>query len=125
MTKMKILSQIGIVLGICLVAELIAEILPVAFPASVISMILLFVLLLLRVIKPQHIKEKSSFLQQNMAFFFIPAGVGIMSQYEFIKNSILPLLIICILTTLITFAVTAITAGLIIKLQEKLKQIGR
>ena len=44
---MRILTQIGIVLGVCLVGELVAQVLPFPFPSSVIAMVLLFLLLLL------------------------------------------------------------------------------
>lgn len=117
---MKIMTQIGIVFGVCLLGKVIAAILPIAFPDSVISMILLFVLLLLKVIKIHHIKEKADFLLRNMAFFFIPAGVGIMDNYTSLKGSILPLLAVCVLTTIITFAATAFTVRAVISVQNRL-----
>ena len=59
---MKILIQIGIVLGIYWLSEGIAAILPFSFPASVISLILVLVLLLLRVLKEEQIREKADFV---------------------------------------------------------------
>ena len=53
---MAILTQIGVVLGVCLVGELVAQVLPFPFPSSVIAMVLLFVLLCAKVIKPHHIR---------------------------------------------------------------------
>lgn len=114
----KILWQIGIVLGICLIGEGISRLLPIPFPASVISMILLFIVLLTKGLKPDHLKQKADFLTKNMAFFFIPAGVGVMNVYPQIKNSILPLLLVCVLTSIITFGVTATTVRAVIRLQE-------
>ena len=75
---MKIILQIGLVLGICLLGEALSLVLPIPFPGSVIAMIFLFLLLLSGRLRPEHIREKSDFLLQNMAFFFIPAGVGIL-----------------------------------------------
>ena len=49
---MAILTQIGVVLGVCLVGELVAQVLPFPFPSSVIAMVLLFVLLCAKVINP-------------------------------------------------------------------------
>ena len=117
---MKVILQIGIVFGVCLIGEAIASFLPFSFPASVISMILLFLLLCLKVLKIDHIRQKADFLLQNMAFFFIPAGVGILEQFEFVKDSVWQLLLICFVTTLITFGVTAVTVRFGVWLQAKL-----
>lgn len=115
---MKILTQIGIVLGVCLVGEWISAFLPFPFPSSVIGMILLFLLLCTKILKPHHIREKAAFLQKNMAFFFIPAGVGIMAYFDVLRGSILPLLAICVLTTGITFAATAFSVMAIMRIQQ-------
>lgn len=116
---MKLMLQIGVVFLICLTGEGISYLLPITFPGSVISMILLFLLLFFQVLKPDHIKEKSDFLLKNMAFFFIPAGVSIIEYFDVIKGSIIPLLIVCILTTIITFGTTALTVSTVIKLQNR------
>lgn len=116
---MKIILQIGVVLAICLLGEGISLLLPIPFPGSVIAMILLFLLLLSGLLRPEHIRQKSDFLLQNMAFFFIPAGVGIVEYAEDLLPFLLPLLLICVITTVLTFAASAFTAKLVIHLQEK------
>lgn len=55
-----------------------------------------------------------------MAFFFIPAGVGILEQFEFVKDSMWQLLLICLVTTLLTFGVTAAAVRFGVWLQKKL-----
>ena len=116
---MAILTQIGVVLGVCLAGELVAQILPFPFPSSVIAMVLLFVLLCAKVIKPHHIRQKGDFLLKNMAFFFIPAGVGILEHFDQLKGNLLPFLAVCVLTTFITFFVSAMTVRLMMALQKK------
>ena len=116
---MKIILQIGVVLAICLLGEGVSLLFPIPFPGSVIAMILLFLLLLSGLLRPEHIRQKSDFLLQNMAFFFIPAGVGIMEYAEDLLPFLLPLLLICVITTVLTFAASALTAKLVIHLQEK------
>lgn len=120
--KFRLLIQIGIVFGVCLIGEGVSLLLPFAFPGSVISMILLFFLLLCKVIKVEHIKQKADFLLKNMAFFFIPAGVSIIDQVPFIKDSVLPLLLICFITTILTFFATAMTVRGVVWLQNRLKK---
>ena len=55
---MKIILQIGLVLGICLLGEALSLVLPIPFPGSVIAMIFLFLLLLSGRLRPEHIREK-------------------------------------------------------------------
>ena len=122
---MKMILQIGVVLGICLLGEGISLLLPIPFPGSVIAMVLLFLLLLSRVLRPDHIRQKSDFLLQNKAFFFIPAGVGIMEYAEELLPFLLPLLLICLITTILTFAASALTATLVIHIQQKHSKTGK
>lgn len=122
--KVKLLVQIGIVFGICLVGEGIAAVLPFTFPASVLSMLLLFVLLLCGVLKVEHIREKGDFLLKNMAFFFIPSGVALLEQVDFLKGKIMILLLICLITMVLTFAATAFTVRLVSPLAEASEKGG-
>ena len=121
---MKLILQIGVVFLICLLGEGIAGVLPIPFPSSVISMLLLFLLLLLRILRPEHIRQKTDFLLKNMAFFFIPAGVGILKQFSYIQGSLLPLLVICAASTILTFAATAFTVKGVSALQRRLRKRG-
>lgn len=117
---MNILLQLAMLLLICLAGEGLALLLPFAFPSSVISMLLLFLLLLTGAIKLCQIDDVTGFLTKNMAFFFIPAGVEIMENYQPVADRILPLLCVLVLTTVITFAVTAYTVRLCLFVQKKL-----
>ena len=119
---MKIIYQIGIIFALCWVSEIIEAFLPFAFPASVIGMILLFILLAFRVLKVEHIREKSDFLLSNMAFFIIPAGVSIINYFDVLKGNVGKLLLICFLTTILTFATTAWTIRGVLRLQNRGKK---
>lgn len=106
---MDVLGEIGLIFGICLVGEGIAAILPVAFPASVISMILLMALLMAGVVKTRHIQRVSGFLLANMAFVFLPACVSVMEHADVILPRIVPVFLICFLTTPLIYLATAWT----------------
>ena len=121
---MKGLFQIGIVFAVCFAGELLSMAIPITIPASVMSMALLFVLLLVKWIKPRHIERFGDFLLKNMAFFFIPAGVAIMEQFDLLKDYLLPFLLICFVTTIITFLATAYTVKAVMALQKKLRGTG-
>ncbi len=113
---MKIIKQFGIIFSLCWLATVIEGLLPIAFPASVIAMLLLLVCLLAGVLKIDHIREKSDFLLANMAFFFIPAGVNVINYLDILKENWLPLLLICVITTVVTFAATAYSVRLAMRL---------
>lgn len=115
---MKLLLQIAVLLGICLVGEGLSSLLPFPFPASVISMILLFVLLAVGWLRVEHIRQKADFLLKNMAFFFVPSGVGLMEHFEVVGQNLLPLLVICTVSTFLTFGATALTVKLVNRLQN-------
>lgn len=120
--RLKSLVQIGVVFLICIIGELISKLLPFAFPGSVIAMLVLFVLLFFGILKTEHIKDKTDFMLNNMAFFFIPSSVGIINYYSNIKSVIIPFVFICIITTLITFLATAYTVKAVMKLQRMIKE---
>ena len=119
---MNIIKQIGIIFSICWISVVAESLLPFAFPASVIGMVLLLACLLTGILKTEHIQEKSGFLLSNMAFFFIPAGVNVINYLDILKENWLPLLAICILTTIITFGATAYSVRLTMRLLTKKKE---
>lgn len=119
---MKIIKQVGIIFLICWLGIVIEKLLPFSFPSSIIGMILLFVCLLTGILKIEHIQEKSDFLLSNMAFFFVPAGVSIVNYLDTLKDSFLPLIIICVVSTVITFAVTAWSIRLTVHLMNRRKK---
>ena len=123
---MRILKQIGFIFGICLVGQLIAELIPVSFPGSVMSMVLLFILFVLNWANPEKLKNVNDFLLENMSFFFVPSAVSIITKFDLIKNSIFQILIICVISFVLTFAVTAYTVTFVMKIQERFrrKRIG-
>ena len=122
---MKIIKQIGIIFTVCWVSLAIEKILPFAFPASVIGMILLLICLMAGILKMEHIQEKADFLLENMAFFFIPAGVSIINYFDVLKNSVIQLIVICVVSTVVTFAVTAYTVTFTIRLMNRRKEEKR
>lgn len=119
---LKIITQVGIIFGVCWAAQIVEQALPFAFPASVIGMILMFLLLAFRVLKVDHIREKSDFLLGNMAFFFIPAGVSIINYFDVLKDWVFQLIFICIVTTVITFVVTAYSMRFVMYLMARFSE---
>ena len=108
---MKLFREAIIIFGIYLLGVLITDITGVPIPGNVIGMVILFLLLYLKVIKVEQISTISNFFLEHLAFFFIPAGVGLISTFSVIKNIWLQLLIVCFVTT----AITMICTGLVVQ----------
>lgn len=116
---MKIMYQIAIIFSVCWISQVIEALLPFAFPASVIGMVLLLLLLCTGALRMEHIREKSDFLLSNMAFFFVPAGVSIINYADVLRSSAVQLVIICLVTTVLTFGATAWSIRLTLHLMER------
>lgn len=119
---MKITLQVAVVFLISWLGSIISEILPIPIPGSVLGMILLFVLLMLKVLKVEHIRQKIDFLKVHMPLFFIPAGVEIMEKYNLVRGNIIKLLIVCVVSTILTFVATVYTVKGVITIQNKIKK---
>ncbi len=122
---MKILLQLAGIFGLCLICSGISELLPFVFPGSAIAMVLLFLAFLFKLVRVSDVEEVGEFLLKNMAFFFVPPGVALMECFEEMKSAVLPILIICIVSTFVTFAATAYTVRFACYLQRKIKERGK
>lgn len=113
---MKIFNQLGIILGIWAVGEIISSLLSsfIKIPGSIAGMILLFLLLKFKIIKEDKIKEVSDFLLNNMAIFFVPAGVSLINSLGLIGNNILVLVLCSTIATLIIMLSTGMTVEFMI-----------
>ena len=109
--KMKqTLPQIGWLLGFWLVGEIITHLFDWAIPGSIIGMILLTLSLEFKVIKLSQVEDASDFLIRNMAFFFVPPGVGLMTELELIADNWLAITMATILSTILVLVVTGMVA---------------
>ncbi|HSQ89056.1 CidA/LrgA family protein [Romboutsia sp.] len=118
---MKIFNQLALILGVWATGEYISSFIQniVVIPGSIIGMILLFLLLQFEVIKIDSIKEFSDFFLDNMAIFFIPAGVSLINSLNLIIDNIFVLLISIALSTAIVMYVTGIIVEKMIQNKAK------
>ena len=116
---MFIIREILILFGVCLAATAVSAALPVAVPASVLAMVLLLALLGLKLLREESVKGLCDGLQKNMAFLFLPAGVGMLEELEVFRQSGLALAAVCAAGTLLTFAAAALTVKAVLALQRR------
>lgn len=90
----------------------------VAIPGSVLGMVLLFFALHFKWLKIEQVDEVGTWLTDNMAIFFVPAGVGLMTNFDVLAEWWLQLLIIM----LVTVAVMMWFVGQIVQWVQKRTQ---
>ena len=118
---MKYVKQIGVISTIAFVAELLYYVVPLPIPASVYGMAILFLLLCLGIIKMEMVEDVADWILSVMPIFFIAPTVGLIKAFEDIKGQVIPLVIICITSTVVVTAVTGVIAQGIICLRRKEK----
>ena len=121
---MRILSQLLQILWVWLLGETIAKVLQIPIPGNVMGMLLMLLFLILRIIKVEKIKQVSDFFTQNISFFFIPSTVALMVNYKVVENSLVGALIAIVLTNILVFMVTGLTAEWLLRLKDKRKEKG-
>jgi holin-like protein len=104
---MKYLRQIMIILIPYLIGTILQLTFKLPIPGAVIGLILLFLALQIGIVKVYMIEEVCEFLLSNMSFFFIPAGVGLMTAFGILKGKWIPFIIIVVISTCLVWIVTA------------------
>ena len=118
---MKVFNQLVIILSIWVIGEYISSFIQgiILIPVSIVGMLLLFLLLQFKVLDLSSIENVSGFFLDNMAIFFIPAGVSLIKSLDLIRENVLVLLLVICLSTLIVMYTTGIIVEKMIKKKEE------
>ena len=116
---MKYMKQLGVLLACAVAGDAFSILLRGRLPGNVLGLTLLLLLLAYGPVRLGHIEDTADFLLHNMAFFFLPAGLGVLEIFAEIKSEVLALLAVCVLTTFCTAAATAFTVHIALRLQRK------
>ncbi len=104
---LRLVLQIGLVLGIYYLGLGLAYLVPVGIPGNLLGMLLLLALLLSGVLKPAFVNEACSFLLKYMSIFFLPAAVSLMGAQDVLNGVLVKFFLVCLVTTILVFAATA------------------
>jgi len=105
---MKYLRQLMIILIPYLIGTVLQLTLNLPIPGAVIGLVLLFLGLQIGIVKVYMIEEVCEFLLSNMSFFFIPAGVGLMTAFGVLKGKWIAFTMIIVISTCVVWIVTAL-----------------
>lgn len=109
----KLLRQFCLILVICFIGEFLHRILNIPIPGSVIGMVILLIALLSGIIKLEMLEEVSEFLLKHLAFFFVPASVGLISCLGLLKGKWVAVMSILLISTAVIIAITGLTVQFI------------
>lgn len=100
---MKIIKQLSLIFLFSLIGEVLSILIAsfIAIPGSVIGLVLLFLALQLNVLKVEQVDEVGTWLTSNMGIFFVPAGVGLMTNFGVLADTWWQLLVIMVVTTIL------------------------
>ena len=104
---MKFVNGLAVLLLFQLIGDAVAHLFGLLVPGAVIGMALLFVTLLLKRRVSKSLELASTGLLSHFSLLFVPAGVGVIAQFNRIADEWLSISIALVLSTLITLAATA------------------
>ena len=112
---MKFLRQMAIIMGISFLAELLELLIPLPIAASMYGLVLMLLGLVTKLIPLEKVEGAADFLIDIMPLLFVPPTVSVIANIDALKSILVPLLVICISTTILIMAVTGRTAQLLIR----------
>ena len=116
---MKYLNQFLIILGFALLGEVLQRIVPLPIPASVYGIALLFLALCCKLIRLEQVKEAGVFLTSILPVLFVAPAVGILENWALIKDALVPMILLVLASTVLTFGISGRIAQAIMKKAEK------
>lgn len=116
---MKLLYQFGTILGITFAGELLHVILPLPIPASIYGLVLMLICLCTKIVKLQQVKIAADFLIDIMPPMFIPAAVGIVAAWPALKEILVPVIVITVVSTVVVMVCTGRVSQAVIRAKKK------
>ena len=116
---MRYLLEFLIIAAFYYTGELLHTLIPLPVPAAVYGMVLLFAALCTGAVKLERVEHAADFLLANLSVMFIPAAVGIVGLLDVLADSWWKIVLICVLTTFSTLAITGHTAQLLVRLRGR------
>lgn len=116
------IGEFAIILAITYISSIISRYTPIPIPGPVIGILLLFILLNFKILKVENIKNGTNLMLTNLAFLFLPPGVGLLKSINILANNWHKLFFVVVVTTIITLVVTGWSVQFIIKRKEEAKK---
>lgn len=113
---MMILLQLAVLFLFLEIGEGLVALTGVPVPGCIAGMIILAFSLKFKIVNLEWIATVADFLCDNLGFFFIPAGVGVMKCFGLIQAEWIPIVMATVLSTAVIILTTGWTHSLTRKL---------
>ena len=121
---MKFIKQLLIILSISFIAEVMEYLIPIPVAASIYGLLLMLIGLITKIIPLEKVEGAADFLVEIMPILFIPPTVGIMASVEALKQMLVPLCVISVLSTILIMGITGSVSQRIMRRSNQ-KVVGR
>lgn len=115
---LKYIRQLTIILVFTLAGELLNRLIPLPVPASIYGLLLMFGALAAGLLNVQAIRETALFLIAIMPILFVAPFVNLLDIWPIVEPFLLPVSLLIIISTLLTFGVSGLITQSIIKLKS-------
>lgn len=106
MNNTHLVKEFAILTGIYLAGEMVTRIFGWTVPGSVVGMVMLALALCAGIIQLKDVEQAAALLLDNLALFFVPAGVGVMLYFNLVAGAIVPIIATTVISTVVVIAVT-------------------
>ena len=110
---MKILYPFSVILGFSFLGELLNHLLPLPIPASVYGLLLLFLSLKLNIVKLEKIESLGNAMISLLPILFVPPVVNLLACWDVVRDNLLAIGAIVLLSTVLVFGISGKIAQLI------------
>lgn len=116
---MRFIKQLGVILSISFIAEVMEYYIPLPVAASMYGLVIMLAGLLSGVITLNQVEDAADFLVEIMPVLFIPPTVGIITSVGEMKQMLVPLCVISVVSTLLVMVVTGRVSQWIIRKENR------
>lgn len=103
---MKFVRQVSIIIAVSFLAELMEVLIPLPIAASMYGLVLMLIGLITKIIPLEKVEGAADFLVEILPVLFVPPTVSIIANVEALRQILVPLVVICIVTTVLIMGVT-------------------
>ncbi|MDO5713415.1 MAG: CidA/LrgA family protein [Tissierellia bacterium] len=112
-------TGIVIIMVVLLIGQILSMVIPVKIPGPIYGMVLLLIGLTKGILPLEDVERVSQVLIGNMILMFVPGGVKLIQVFDQLVDSLLPLIIVLLVSTFVTMGVTAFVADVTIGYFER------
>ena len=116
---MKFIKQMCLVLLFSFLGELCRFLIPYPIPASIYGMVLMAAALGLKLFRPEDVHDVGSFLTSFLPVLFVVPLVNLMDCWDQLRDNLLPLLVIIIVSTIVVFAISGMLTQMLMNARKK------